>query len=356
LFCQELFCPAERAPRLLDAGEWLGDIEVVRLLAVLRAATLYEARQRGCAVLLKVAHPDTAAVARLKREARVLAELGVHSAQRAGLPELLPPYVSTTLRANPYGRAMLGGQLLYFCLFVPFEGIPLRAILAERPQLWVYQLGWLLNDVARALALLQSRDLVHYALCPEAILVRFDERSGAPTVLLADLGLAVARPELAQAWTPELLPPSYTAPELVGTDEPPASYAVDVYGLGLLLFELLSGAQAYPQSLSSDAEVLALLRRPRKLRSGREEDVRELAALADQAASHDQSQRPRNAADFATRLRAAVGDTPPRRAAWLPAPRQLLAAAVTLMALAFLLACAASVFALVSSANAATGL
>jgi len=36
LLCQELACPAERAPRLLEAGEWLGDIEVVRPLAVLR--------------------------------------------------------------------------------------------------------------------------------------------------------------------------------------------------------------------------------------------------------------------------------------------------------------------------------
>lgn len=337
LFCQERYCPAERAPRLLEAGEWLGDIEVVTRIALLRASALYQARQSGRAVLLKVAHPSQPAVDRLKREAQLLRDIGA-AAQDACLPELLPPYTGTTVDDRPYGRAILQGQLLYFSLWCPFDGAPLRDVLAERPQLWVYQVGWLLGDIARALALLQSRDLVHYALCPEAILVHFDERTGAPQALLADLGIGIARADLAAHWQPDLAPPGYRAPELIDVPSPPASYATDVYGLGLLLYELLAGAPAYPARLLSDAAVLAAIKRGVQLRTGRAEDVRELATLAEQAASPDQSVRPRNAADFAQRLRAAVGHTPQQRTLRLPGPRPLLAVAVVLLALAFLLA------------------
>jgi serine/threonine protein kinase len=342
LLCQELHCPAERAPRLLDAGEWLDNIEVVRLLALLRTSALYEARQDRQAVLLKVAHPDQVSVARFKREARLLATLGP-VARNAHLPELLPPYRSTTVRDNPYGRAMLRGQLFFFCVWRHFKGTPLRDLLAERPQLWVYQVGWLLSDVARSLTLLHHRDLVHYTLCPAAVLVRFDERSGVPQALLADLGVAATRSELAAHWRHELALPGYLAPELIDAPLPPAHYAVDVYGLGMLLYELLAGRPAYPQQLLSDAELRSLVRQGRPLSTGRASDVGDLAALAEQAISPNQAARPRNAAQFAERLQTIVGATPLPSTGWFPKPRLLLVLVIGLLALAFLFAIAASV-------------
>lgn len=344
LFCQEPYCPAERAPRLLEAGEWLGDIEVERPLSTLRTSALYAARQAGRPVLLKVAHPSQVAVDRLKREVALLHKLAAHGAGRVGLPVLLPPYLGSNLNTNPYGRAVLQGQLLYFCLFSPFDGGPLPDLLAERPQLWVYQVGWLLGSIARAVALLQSRELVHYSLCPEAILVRFDEANGTPRILLADLGLAAARPALAAVWDQDLLPPSYSAPELIDSQAPPASFAIDVYGLGLLLHELLTGVRAYPHRLGGDGEIRREVGRARPLHTGRAEDVRDLALLAEQATSPDQAARPRNAADFATRLRAAIGEAPLERRPWLPDQRPLLIALVVLVALVFVTATAIGIF------------
>src|SRR6266496_4377176 len=67
LFCQETDCPAEMSPYILDYGEWLGDIEIIRPITVLRSSALYEARHNKQKVLLKVAHPGPEHTERLKR-------------------------------------------------------------------------------------------------------------------------------------------------------------------------------------------------------------------------------------------------------------------------------------------------
>ena len=74
LFCQESYCPAEMSPTILDAGEWFGDVEIVKPIIVLRSSVLYEARHQKKRVLLKVAHPGFHSKERLKREAEFAAD------------------------------------------------------------------------------------------------------------------------------------------------------------------------------------------------------------------------------------------------------------------------------------------
>ena len=38
LFCQETDCPGERSPTILGAGDWFGDIEIIKPVVVLRSA------------------------------------------------------------------------------------------------------------------------------------------------------------------------------------------------------------------------------------------------------------------------------------------------------------------------------
>ena len=47
LYCQETYCPAEMSPNILDYGEWLGDIEIVKPVMILRSAVLYEATHQN---------------------------------------------------------------------------------------------------------------------------------------------------------------------------------------------------------------------------------------------------------------------------------------------------------------------
>lgn len=343
LFCQEVYCPAEMAPYILDSGDWLGDIEVVRPVSLLRSSALYEVQQGGRRALMKVAHPGAEHTERLKREALALRGLSAGREHPGGLPRLLPAHPTSSTREHPYGRAVLEGHLLFFTLFEHFEGAPLRDLLIARPQLWIYHVGWIAGGLARAVAVLQSKGLLHYGLSPEAVLVRLGEPGEAPRALLCDLGVACTRRELPAAWYPAFVPPAYCAPELIGAAPPEGRYATDVYGLGLILQELLTGHPAYPHGRIGDADLLAAVRASPNPSARRGEDVEEVSRLADQAAQSSPEARPQSAADVAAALLAQFGAPPERRPRWAPSPRVALALVAVLLALAFTIAVGVSV-------------
>lgn len=335
VFCQETYCPAEMCPYIFDYGEWLGDIEISRPIIVLRTSALYEARHNGQTVLLKVAHPGYEHTERFKREATFLRDVA-GAKERGALPRLLPPYANASIAKEPYGRAMYREHLLYYALFEHFQGDPLRDVLLKNPQLWIFHVGWITTTLATAVALLQSKGRYHYGLTPEALLVRFGPTSAAPDVLLFDLGVASDREHLARDWYPGLAPPAYTAPELLGATAQP-SYATDVYGIGLILYELLVGSPAYPYKLRGDAEVYAAVQAGRPVRMSRVEDVAEVAALATTAVSPDPGQRQKSAAELAAALLKTMGAAPAKRESRWPSPRTALMVTAALLAVAFII-------------------
>ncbi len=346
VFCQETYCPSEMSPYIFDYGEWLGDIEIARPIIVLRTSALYEARHNGQTVLLKVAHPGVEHTERLKREATFLRDLAGQKQRDGAFPRLLPPYANATIEKEPYGRAMYREHLLYYCLFEQFQGDPLRDVLLKNPQLWIFHVGWITTALAAAAAVLQSKGRYHYGITPETLLVRFSPESAAPQVLLFDLGVASDREGLARNWYPGLVPPAYTAPELIDA-VPQPSYATDVYGIGLVLYELLVGQPAYPYKLRSDAEVYAAVLAGKPVRMSRVEDVREVAEMAVAAISPDPSRRQKSAAEIATVLLKITGDAPPKKPSRWPAPRTALTVTAVLLAVAFVITLGATFVSLI---------
>ncbi|NJN66783.1 MAG: protein kinase [Chloroflexaceae bacterium] len=330
LYCQEPYCPAERSPNVLDYGEWLGDIEILKPLIVLRSSVLYEARRQKQMILLKVAHPGLENTRRLEREAIFL-----RSIRNPYLPVLLPPYTDAALKDHAYGKAMLREHLLYFCLFEHFEGKPLRYMLNQNPQLWVRHIGWLMINLASAVAFLQSKGMLHYGISPDTVLVRFDTNPDVPRILLFDLGMVSTFQDFRANWHPFFVPPAYTAPELMNLRTFQPNYATDVYGLGLTLYELLVGEPAFPFKLRSDHDIAQAVRQNRRVRMNRIEDVKPIAEVALQAVHPDESVRQKTAIEVVGQMQAYFGAVPPKKKGPGPNLKMFMIVTVVFLALAF---------------------
>ncbi|MBV7336100.1 protein kinase [Chloroflexi bacterium TSY] len=348
LYCQETFCPAEMSPTILDYGEWLGDIEIVKAVIVLRSAVLYEATHQKQTVYLKVAHPGEENKERLKREAEFLQEIQLQGDQSKFLPSLRPPYANTSIKEDAYGRIILQGHLLYFYLFDYFDGEPLRSVITQNPQLWINHVGWIMISLSTALAFLHSKGLYHYGLSPDAALVRFEENPSVPRLLLFDLGLASTKDDLQSNWAPYqklyhdgspiFVLPAYTAPELIKHNLIRPDYRTDVYGLGLTLYELLIGEPPYTFKLHSDLEVYDAVMRMDRVRMNRAEDARIVAEIAEQTVHPQTSQRLANAAQLAERLIERFGPVPQQKKRRIPTLSTLMRVVIILLGVAFVIA------------------
>ncbi|MGE0710716.1 MAG: WD40 repeat domain-containing serine/threonine protein kinase [Planctomycetota bacterium] len=196
----------------------------------------------------------------------------------------------------------------------------------------------LARGVAAGVAALHRRGLVHRDLKPHNVVVRRADE----TPVVIDLGLAVA-PGLDQRLTRTgalVGTPHYMAPEqLRGA---PADSAADVYALGLILFELVTGTMARGEA-ETPIELIAkvLTERtppPSSVVEGLPPAVDELCA---RLLAKDAAERPRDAGEVEALL-AALEERPAEGRSRRPgAPALALAAAVVLGGLALVAAAAA---------------
>jgi serine/threonine protein kinase len=323
------------SPTILDYGEWLGDIEIVKPLVVLRSSVIYAAQHHKESVLLKVAHPGAENTDRIKREAQFLKQVQ-RQASDVYLPVLRAPYAGTTFNKHPYGRAMLRDHLLYFCLYDYFEGEPLRDLLTKTPKLWINHVGWIANSLSYAVAFLHSQGVLHCNISPESTLVRFDAQN-TPRILLADLGVASILPELKTHWSTSLAHPAYTAPELLRYELAHAGYATDVYGVGLTMYEMLIGKPAFSFKLQSDDDVYDAILNNRRESMNREDDVIDVAHIATRAVADNPDRRFNSAAALEKELTSIFGAVPEKgQRRWLSL-RTIPGIVVILLALAMVI-------------------
>jgi hypothetical protein len=253
LWCEQTDCPAGNIPTVLDYGEFLGDIKIVRLLRLFRTAAVYEAERNEKLILLKIAHQGHEE--ELKQESLLLARLA--NAKQPNLPVLLPAYQEGNLRDHSYGKAVFRNETQYYEVFQHFVGEFLRDSLMQNPQPWYQHAAWITIGVAKALTYLYKHEGgLHLNVCPDVIMIS-EDANRTPTPVLLDLGL-IAQPQATDAAMTERavhhIMPSYLAPELLERGSK-LSEASDVYGLGVLLYEMLAGAPAYPYRLRADIDV-----------------------------------------------------------------------------------------------------
>jgi serine/threonine-protein kinase len=202
------------------------------MATVYLAADLKHQRQ----VAIKVLRPELAATLGAERFEREIA-----TAARFQHPHILPLLES--------GHS--GGFLYYVMPFV--EGESLRDRLTREGELPIHDAVKILIEVTDALSYAHAMDVVHRDIKPENVLL---SRRHA---LVTDFGVAKAVSEAARDQSVTTTgvaigTPAYMSPEQAAAD-PHIDQRADIYGVGALGYELLTGRP--PFGGSSAAEILA---------------------------------------------------------------------------------------------------
>jgi eukaryotic-like serine/threonine-protein kinase len=299
----------------LTPGTRVGPYEVVALLGAGGMAEVYRAKDTrlGREVAIKVVSEtlgrDGAFLERFDREAKLAASLAhpnVVALHDVGFHDGKPYFVTELL-----------------------QGESLRERLAQGPLPVGKALEWA-AQMAQGLAAAHERGIVHRDLKPENIFV-----TKAGHVKLLDFGIAKLI-ETAQAATPHDLmdptlspsgsstgtgmvlgTPGYMSPEQVRGD--PVDARTDFFGLGAVLYEMLSGRRAFPSGPTVETGYAVLHSEPEPLLATVPPQV---AQVVYRCLEKDPARRFQTASDLAFNLelvRALTGPTAPSKASgWGP--------------------------------------
>ena len=237
----------------------------------------------GRSVVVKVLPPELAAGVNRERFRRE-----IHLAAQLQHPHIVP-----LLTAGE------DGDLLYYTM--PFvSGESLRVRLEERGQLPIKDVVRILTDIVDALAYAHAHGVVHRDIKPGNVLT---QRSHA---LVTDFGVAKALSAAlpaAGATTSGLAigTPAYMAPEQLAAD-PAADHRVDLYAVGLLAYELLTGEAPFAGPSPTATMAAQLTRDPPPIETQRPDVPPELSAIVRQCLAKDPEQRPPTADALLARL------------------------------------------------------
>jgi hypothetical protein len=247
--CLKSNCGIKEASQILSYGDKVSNFFVESLLYIFPYASLYRVRYQQEVLLLKVAHQGCEE--RLRREAKAFYQI------QANFPAWKlwrkKPYGLPTVFESTSSQAVVRGESLeYYALACDpvflNEGSSLRSLLDEQGQVTqenamslAIAIGCLLNSLH-----LEAK-VIHANLSPDSFWV-WPDMKGVYRLLLLDLGGAFSHAiaKDLEDWLPKYAILPYLAPELIWTKQAnehlqAPQTATDVYNLGLILYELLSG-------------------------------------------------------------------------------------------------------------------
>jgi len=282
--CGEDLPPEVDAPPPLEPPELPADYELLQELGQGGMGVVYRARQRSLdrAVAVKVLRPGDRQfgdmLARFEREAQTLARLN-H-------PHVVP--------IHEVGHA---GEHLYFSMAL-IEGTNLAELLS-RESLNPARAVAILEQVSDAVAYVHAQGVVHRDLKPANVLL---DESGSAYVV--DFGLAVEQGAEGLTATGHVVgTPAYMSPEQAKADRERVGEASDVYALGAILFECLTGQPPFRRGSLGETLHAVIHDDPPRPRSLNPRVPPELEAVALKALAKDPALRYPSAAALREDLR-----------------------------------------------------
>jgi serine/threonine-protein kinase len=291
-----LFCPLDSAPLRStdDAGELVGSLVAGRYLISARIGIggmgeVYRAQdvrlQRPVAI--KVLHAslsgDLDALARFSREASNCSKI---SSQHV-------------VQVYDFGET----EGLVYLAMEYVEGRSLKAVIDSEGPLAPERVASIVAQIARGLdaAHRLARPVIHRDLKPENVLVTTDPEGG-ELVKVADFGISKALRDDTQKVTRTGFVAGtyeYMSPEQVAAGE--VDQRSDVYALGLIAFQLLTGKLPFPAQTPEHAMLLRLTDPPQPLRAINSalDYPDQLQRTLDKALARDPAERYGSAGEFA---------------------------------------------------------
>ncbi len=302
----ERFCPRDgTALRSSNAqGDLMGSIvaeryHILKKLGEGGMGTVYLAEhvKMGRKAALKVMNPgmnsDPDAIARFNREAA--------NASRLNHPNVCGIY---DFGETPDGLIYLAMEFI--------EGESLTSLIEKNGYLAAPRAASIIHQAADALGVAHDYGIVHRDLKPDNIMIA-KGRDGSDQVKVVDFGIAKASSSDAQKVTKTGLvvgTPEYMSPEQLAGDK--LDGRSDIYSLGLVAFNCLTGVLPFPSNSAQEAMIMRLTDHPKTL-AEMKPDIDwppELQAVMDKVLARDADERYQKSPDFGRDMAKAVENMP----------------------------------------------
>ena len=315
---EERFCPRDGSALRATggaAGDLIGAVLGERYHVLSRLGEggmgqvyLAEHVKMGRKSALKVMHPgmmhDADAISRFNREAA--------NASRISHPNVAAIY---DFGETPEGLIYLAMEYI--------DGDSLTAVVHRAGALPVRRAAEIVRQAGDALTVAHEMGIVHRDLKPDNIMIARG-REGTDLVKIVDFGIAKAGDVASQKVTRTGMvvgTPEYMSPEQLSGD--PLDGRSDLYSLGLVAFNMLTGTLPFPSDSAQRAMIMRLMERPKTL-TEMAPGVRwpeEVQAVMDRALARESADRHATAMEFGRALHDAL----------LRMPRESLTMAGTLV-------------------------
>jgi eukaryotic-like serine/threonine-protein kinase len=281
-------------------------VDIERLQAVLA--------ERSIAVDRELGHGGMSAVylARDLRHHRLVAV----KILRPGVPTGAERFVREIETISPLVHPNIvplfdSGAMDGFPFFVmPYvEGESLRRRLQRAGRLEIGEAVRIAGEIGEALEFAHGRDILHRDIKPENILFEAGHAVVTDFGVARALNEAVAGEPLRERLTEQGLivgTAEYMSPEQASGD-PTIDGRTDIYSLGCVLYEMLTGAPPFPGNSAREVLARRFRESPRPVREVRPEVSPQLEAVVQRALAADPADRYATATDFLAALRAPDG-------------------------------------------------